>query len=272
MYYGKNVYTTLPPMIGEAMNYYQHHIGDFVRDTARLTDSQCMAFLRMIWLYYESENALPSDVDAIAFKIGANASDVHSILKHFFFLHDDGLWHQSRCDKEILAFRAKSKKAKDSANARWNNANAMRTHSDRNAKAPVFDANQEPITSNHKDIKEIGQNRKRFVPPSLHDVHLLIAEKGYQISADTFWNFYESKGWMIGKSKMKSWQAAAAQWESRRTQDAPHKPTSADKWRIDHEDTSWLTGSNGSGNSGTGQPSLSGDADPLHGVEAGRGR
>jgi len=132
------------------MNYYQHHIGDFIRDTARLSDPQCMAYMRLIWLYYETESPIENDIDAIAFKIGANASDLQQILKHFFFLHDDGLWHQARCDKEILAFREKSDKAKKSADARWNNANAMRAHSERNADEPLSDANQEPITSNQE--------------------------------------------------------------------------------------------------------------------------
>jgi uncharacterized protein YdaU (DUF1376 family) len=132
------------------VNYYPHHIGDFVRETARLKDSQCMAYLRMIWMYYESESPLENDPDAIAFKIGADASDVQQILKHFFFLHEDGMWHQARCDEEILLFRSKSKKAKDSANARWNNANAMRPHSDRTANASVSDANQEPVTKNQE--------------------------------------------------------------------------------------------------------------------------
>lgn len=145
------------------MNYYQHHIGDFIRDTARLTDSQCMAYLRMIWAYYETEAPLADDVDAIAFRIGANASDVQQILRHFFFLHE-GMWHHSRCDKEVLAFREKSDKAKKSADARWKNANAMRTHTDRNANEPVFDANQEPITNNQE--KEVNPTSLRDGPLS----------------------------------------------------------------------------------------------------------
>lgn len=132
------------------MNYYSHHIGDFIRDTSRLSDSQSMAYLRLLWIYYETEQPIENDVDAVAFKIGANVSDVQQIFKHFFFLHDDGLWHQARCDKEILAFRDKSEKAKKSADARWANANAMRTHTDRKAKAQVSDANQEPVTSNQE--------------------------------------------------------------------------------------------------------------------------
>ena len=123
------------------MNYYAHHIGDFIRDTSRLTDQQTIAYLRMLWMYYETETPFENDADAIAFKIGANASEVHQILKHFFFEHD-GMWHNSRCDKEILAFRGKSEKAKKSADARWKNANAMRTQCERIENTCEYDANQ----------------------------------------------------------------------------------------------------------------------------------
>lgn len=130
------------------MHYYQHHIGDFIKDTARLNDSQCMAYLRLIWVYYDTEAPLKNDIDALAFEIGANVSDVHQILNRFFFMHEDGFWHHSRCNKVILEFREKSEKAKKSANARWSNANAMRTHNERNANVPVSDANHNPITNN----------------------------------------------------------------------------------------------------------------------------
>jgi uncharacterized protein YdaU (DUF1376 family) len=140
------------------VNFYSHHIGDFIRDTSRLNDSQCMAYLRMLWIYYESEEPLADDVPALAFRIGASDQDVKQILSHFFFMHE-GRWHQSRCDEEILRFREKSSKAKVSAEKRWKNANAMRTHSERNANEsisdanePFFDANQEPITNNQEPI------------------------------------------------------------------------------------------------------------------------
>jgi hypothetical protein len=72
---------------------------------------------------------------------------VHLILRHFFVLQEDG-WRHNRCDKEIADFHGKKEKAANSANARWNGANAMRTHTERNADAPVFDANHKPITNN----------------------------------------------------------------------------------------------------------------------------
>lgn len=146
------------------MHYYSHHIGDFIKDTARLTDSQCMAYLRMIWIYYDTESPLADDADAIAFEIGASASDVHQILKRFFFLHDDGKWHHSRCDKEILDFLKKSEKARKSANARWENANAMRTHGQKQAaftnkeNANACERMQTHAKGPHEDQKSHNKN------------------------------------------------------------------------------------------------------------------
>jgi len=197
------------------VNFYQHHIGDFIRDTSRLPDSQCMAYLRLLWMYYDTEQAIANDVDAVAFKIGANALDVAQIFKHFFFLHDDGLWHHPRCDKEILAFRVKSEKAKNSANARWENAEAMRTHSERNANGGKPDANQEPITNNHKPSNQRGK-AAAFQRPTLSE---LIDEFNCRVpdpqaQATKFLNYYESNGWKVGRNAMKSWPHAVTNWIS----------------------------------------------------------
>ena len=34
------------------------------------------------------------------------------------------------------------------------------------------------------------------------------------MNANTFYDFYESKGWLVGKNKMKNWKAAVRTWES----------------------------------------------------------
>lgn len=66
-----------------------------------------------------------------------------------------------------------------------------------------------------KDIK-----RKRFVPPTLQEVKAYCMERHNNIDAETFIDFYESKGWMVGRAKMKDWKASVRVWEKN------HKPTS----------------------------------------------
>jgi uncharacterized protein YdaU (DUF1376 family) len=48
------------------MHYYQHHIGDFIKATARLTDGQAMAYLRLLWMYYDTEKPLKPEIKILA--------------------------------------------------------------------------------------------------------------------------------------------------------------------------------------------------------------
>ena len=140
------------------MHYYPHHIGDFISDTARLNDSQCMAYLRLIWHYYDTEKPLENDPESLAFKIGASVIDVNLILKHYFTFDGD-CWRKTRCDSVISEYHSKADKARKSAEARWKSPKPKQSDSERNANAsnsnanePKIDANQEPITNNQEPI------------------------------------------------------------------------------------------------------------------------
>jgi uncharacterized protein YdaU (DUF1376 family) len=151
------------------MNYYKHHIGDFIRDTSRLTDSQCMAYLRLIWIYYESEMPLPDDTADLSFKIGAKESDVIQILKNFFFLNENH-WHQARCDEEILAFREKSEKAKNSIEKRWKNAKKIRNEYERIENQYERITEVRVLDTNHKPLTIINNNTSDNPDPDNPDV------------------------------------------------------------------------------------------------------
>lgn len=65
------------------------------------------------------------------------------------------------------------------------------------------------------DLKEITSKevtKKRFQKPSLEDVQEYVTQQGYSVDAARFIDFYESKGWMIGKTPMKDWKAAVRSW------------------------------------------------------------
>ena len=65
----------------------------------------------------------------------------------------------------------------------------------------------------------------RFSPPSLDEVQAYIAERGSAVDAQQFVDFYASKGWMVGKNRMKDWKAAVRTWEQRRKEEAGEHPT-----------------------------------------------
>lgn len=68
-------------------------------------------------------------------------------------------------------------------------------------------------TSNN--IKEIY--KEKFIKPSLEEVKEYCLERNNNVDAERFIDFYESKGWMIGKSKMKDWRASVRTWEKKDT-------------------------------------------------------
>ena len=56
-----------------------------------------------------------------------------------------------------------------------------------------------------------SHKQNSFIKPTIEEI------KAYnnEIDAEAFWNFYESKGWLIGKNKMVSWHSAVANWLKR---------------------------------------------------------
>ena len=107
------------------MHYYQHHIGDFIKATARLTDGQSMAYLRLLWMYYDTEKPLKPDSKILAFQIGASVEETELLLESFFWLSESG-WHHTRCDQEIKEYREflekKSNAGRASAERRKHNS------------------------------------------------------------------------------------------------------------------------------------------------------
>ena len=56
---------------------------------------------------------------------------------------------------------------------------------------------------------------KAFCAPSVTEVKAYCKSRGNGIDAQKFVDHYEACGWMIGRNKMKSWQAAVRTWENR---------------------------------------------------------
>lgn len=72
------------------------------------------------------------------------------------------------------------------------------------------------LTTNKND-KNDKNNKKNiyahFTPPTLEEVISYCKERNNSVDPQKWYDFYESKGWMIGKNKMKNWKAAVRTWE-----------------------------------------------------------
>lgn len=127
-------------------------------------------------------------------------------------------------------YKERCEKNKENAQKRWgtsddaNASDGMPSHT--NASDGMrTDANDAKEKEKAKE-KPKEKNYSRFAPPTPDDVRQYCNEHGYMVDADQFVDFYTQKGWMVGKNRMKDWQAAVRTWVRRRQEDGGYKQTS----------------------------------------------
>ena len=57
------------------------------------------------------------------------------------------------------------------------------------------------------------EKNKKFIPPTVEEIADYCKERNNNVDAQRFHDFYSSKGWYVGKNKMKDWKAAVRTWE-----------------------------------------------------------
>ena len=60
-----------------------------------------------------------------------------------------------------------------------------------------------------------SNNKGRFKKPTNWEIKIYCEQRENNIDAETFYDFYESKDWKVGKTKMKDWKACVRTWERR---------------------------------------------------------
>ena len=76
--------------------------------------------------------------------------------------------------------------------------------------------------------KQIKINNKYFKKPHVFDIKNYCLERNNSVDCEAFYDFYESKNWMVGKNKMKDWKAAVRTWERRETKKQTTKTSKLD--------------------------------------------
>ncbi|WP_454060117.1 DUF6291 domain-containing protein [Elizabethkingia ursingii] len=87
----------------------------------------------------------------------------------------------------------------------------------------ILDTDKHP----DEDLSKKVALKKVFRIPSVQEVQDYCNERDNGISGYAFVNFYQAKGWMVGKNKMKDWQAAIRTWEQTRKENGHNQTTSS---------------------------------------------
>lgn len=73
-------------------------------------------------------------------------------------------------------------------------------------------AEPQPEEKPAQEIQPEKPKRKNFVKPTIEEITDFCKEKKININVKKFFLHYESNGWHVGKSPMKSWKAAVQKW------------------------------------------------------------
>ena len=163
-----------------------------------------------------------NQVSVSMFKAHASVQDLQALLeKRYIYQFDNGVivikhWRMAnalRKDRYTpTAFKEELSKLqlKDNGSYTWLPSGCQTVANclpqDRLDKDSIEKNSIDKVNTSSKD--DVGEKRKRFVPPTIEEVQSYCKENNYQVDAQRFIDYYTSNGWMVGKNKMKDWKAA----------------------------------------------------------------
>ena len=207
----------------KTLPHFPFYPADFLSKTGRLTDEQVGAYIRLLceqWIAGDIP-LVDANGDASALRMLSESIDRSwPAISKYFVVDGHGMKNERMEEERLKATKIYTKRV-EAARARWDNEDASG-----NASASATQ-NSQPIT--HKTETKTKKERKRFTPPLFTDVVKRMIDPSLknslpqaeaEIEADTFINFYSSKGWKVGNSKMVSWESAVDGWLSRMARQA----------------------------------------------------
>jgi len=206
-------------------------------------------FMILERLREETDYTSVADYNAIAYDLRVNTSLVKAVVEDFglFSFTQDGKCFYSESFNARMGIKDKVRKARSEAGKR---GNEKRWGAAANDSKPIANATEfyrkcdkelsqmrdEPIANateiyrKESKVKEskVKENVEKktpsvFRPPQLEEIKAYINEKGYKVDAEMWLNHYESNGWMVGKTKMRNWQAAVTTWQKRIEQEEKNR-------------------------------------------------
>jgi len=143
------------------MHYYSFHVGDYLYDTAHLSNYEDLAFRRLLDLYYTSEKPIPNNTHEVSRRIRMpnQINAVQTVLEEFFmFDMERNCWFHKRCDETIAAYQAKAERNREVGKLGGRPKSNPDANPQKTQVVSKDNPNQEPITNNHKPIDK--ENRR----------------------------------------------------------------------------------------------------------------
>jgi hypothetical protein len=155
---------------------------------------------------------------ALARRYNTSVEKVNTVVSKYelFTVEDNSVFLSESLIRRMIPLEEKRRKKSEAGKkgnlTRWKlNEDSNLSQCDRNAITQRSQVKESKVN----EIKEDKNKTKAsaFVPPSVGDVQAYCAERNSRIDPERFVDFYTSKGWIVGKNKMKDWKASVRTWE-----------------------------------------------------------
>lgn len=182
-----------------------------------LTDEQSGKLFKAIRNYVKN-GSLPEDqMIRIAF---SNIKD---------YLDKDGKIYEERCKRgrENGKFGGRPRKEKETDKTNIGLQKPKETQQTNircvSESDSVSESESDSVSVSDVCIADKPQKKRasRFTPPSVEEVRAYCFERGNNVDPERFVDFYESKGWTVGKNRMRDWKAAVRNWERTNNDNRP---------------------------------------------------
>lgn len=163
---------------------FTFYTSDFLTGITFMSNEEAGIYIKLLCYQHQHGGLIDKD-DFLSM-----TEDKPKIQKKFIETSDG--FYNERLMAEMVKRQNKSSSLSQNALKRWKgNANAMQMD------MPTEDENE------NERVK-----KRSFTKPNKEDILKYQAEIKGKIDPDDFIDFYESKGWMVGKNKMKDWKSA----------------------------------------------------------------
>jgi len=206
------------------MHYYQFNIGDWALEAGHLSLEEEAVYLRLINHYLNTEQPIPSETQWVIRRLRLETQSViDHVLAEFFELTDKG-WVHNKCEEMLKGYRKTVKKNRENGKKGGRprkHLGSKETQSEPTGNPlatqtkPTGNPNQEPLTNNQEPVNQVKEKpkAKRFVPPTYEQAtEYFVSKQSHENEARRFVDYHTSKGWIVGRVKMKDWKASARTW------------------------------------------------------------
>lgn len=156
----------------------------------------------------------------LAYRNHISEEKISAVVNHFnLFVIEGNIFFSLSLLRRMEAYDNLKKINRDKANKRWEKykelaskyAPALPEHYSSNADKKRIDKNRID-----KNTKKSIDKKFNNIPPSIDEIKSRLEERKIKsFTAESFHAHYTSNGWMVGKNKMKNWDAALTTWNNK---------------------------------------------------------